>query len=151
MPLGNWENPASVVRAILGGALAVATLILGLVWLTTGAVDRHLVELLGLLWVFWVVFHDTLNLVLRPLARLFTSVAYGDAAPSFTIEEETTYLERLLDSPAADRHRRVLTAVRLAEIYRTHQHDAAKADALLATMRARYPDARELDAVLPAS
>jgi len=143
---GSWDDPATVVRALLGGALAVATVILGLVWFVTGALDRHLAELLGVLWVFWVVFHDTLNLVVRPLGRMFTSVAYGDAPPAFTIDEETAYLERLLDSPAADRHRKVLTAVRLAEIYRTHQGDGGRADRLLAEMRARYPDARELDA-----
>jgi len=149
VPFGSWEDPATVVRALLGGALAVATLVLGLIWLTTGVLDRSVAELLGVLWVFWVVFHDTLNLVLRPLARLFAGVAYGDAAPSFTIDEETTYLECLLDSPSADRHRRVLTAVRLAEIYRTHQHDPAKAEGLLTAMRTRYPDAPELHAALP--
>jgi len=41
-------------------------------------------------------------------------------------------------------HREILAGIRLAEIYRTHQHDPAKSAALLARLRAKYPDAPEL-------
>lgn len=145
-----FEDPVQAVRAILGGTLAVATLMLLVTWLSTGHLDWQWAGFVGLLWGFWAVFQDTLHLVLRPLMKIFTGVALGESpAPAFTIAEETALLERLLDSPAADRHRKVLTAIRLAEIYRTHEKDGAKADRLLARMRAAYPDARELDVTIP--
>ena len=147
---GRFEDPVQAVRAILGGTLAVATLILIVMWLSTGHLDWQWSGFVGLLWVFWAAFQDTLTLVLRPLIKIFTGAALGAGpAPAFTIAEETTLLERLLDSPTADRHRKLLTAVRLAEIYRTHEQDGVKADRLLARMRADYPDARELDVSLP--
>jgi hypothetical protein len=43
----------------------------------------------------------------------------------------------------------VLAGIRLAEIYRTHQHDAAKAEAVIARLVSRYPDAPELKYVRP--
>lgn len=149
---GRFEDPVAAVRAILGGALALATFILVGMWLSSGHFDWQWGRFVGLLWIFWAVFHDTLNLVVRPLMQIFTGAALGDSpAPTFTIEEETALLERLLESPTADRHRKVLTAIRLAEIYRTHERDHAKADRLLAETRAHYPDARELDGTLPRS
>jgi hypothetical protein len=51
--------------------------------------------------------------------------------------------ERMLTGPLPP-HQAVLIGLRLAEIYRTLQHDDAKADALLARMRATYPNAPEL-------
>ena len=143
---GRFETPAAAVRAVLGGTLGVATLALAVTWLWGGTVDWRLGAFVSALWVFWAVFHDTVNLVVRPLMEILTGVVYGTAdAPAFTLDEETAFLERLLESSTADRHRKILTAVRLAEIYRTHQHDPAKADRLLAEMRVRYPEARELD------
>jgi hypothetical protein len=60
------------------------------------------------------------------------------------IEQETQMLEALLAHPPPVRHRELLAGIRLAEIYRTHQHDRGKSDALLARLRAKYPDAHEL-------
>ena len=51
--------------------------------------------------------------------------------------------------PAPPPHRVVLAGIRLAEIYRTHQHDAAKAEAVIARLVSRYPDAPELNNVRP--
>jgi hypothetical protein len=39
-----------------------------------------------------------------------------------------------------------LAGIRLAEIYRTHERAPEKADALIARLVARYPDAPELAA-----
>jgi hypothetical protein len=67
------------------------------------------------------------------------------AATRITIEQETALLERLLDAdPPPNAHRAALAGIRLAEIYRTHQHAPAQADALIARLSARYPDAPEL-------
>jgi predicted component of type VI protein secretion system len=67
------------------------------------------------------------------------------AETRITIEQETALLERQLDAdPPPPAHRAALAGIRLAEIYRTHQHAPAQADALIARLTARYPDAPEL-------
>src|SRR2546425_1840101 len=64
---------------------------------------------------------------------------------AITIQDETVMLERLVDAdPPPPPHRVVLAGIRLAEIYRTHEHDAAKAEAIIARLISRYPDAPEL-------
>ena len=64
-----------------------------------------------------------------------------------TIEEETAALERLIDAtPLPSAHQAALAGIRLAEIYRTHEHAPEKAAALLARLAVRYPDALELGA-----
>src|SRR5260370_1309263 len=86
--------------------------------------------------------------VVEPLGRFFqVQLAGGDmpAGTRITIDQEITLLERLLDAdPPPSAHRAALAGIRLAEIYRTHQQDPAQADALLARLAARYPDAPEL-------
>ena len=68
-----------------------------------------------------------------------------------TIQDETAMLEHLVDAdPPPPPHRVVLAGIRLAEIYRTHEHDAAKAEAVIARLMRRYPDAPELKYVRPA-
>jgi len=78
----------------------------------------------------------------------------GGAMPggrAITIQDETAMLERLVDAdPPPPSHRVVLAGIRLAEIYRTHEHDAAKAEAVIARLISRYPDAPELKYVRPA-
>src|SRR5438034_9172746 len=70
---------------------------------------------------------------------------------AITIQDETVMLERLVDAdPPPPPHRVVLAGIRLAEIYRTHEHDAAKAEAVIARLISRYPDAPELKYVRPA-
>lgn len=87
--------------------------------------------------------------MLSPLATLLGnlithgSAGFGAPGAAFTIQEETVMLERrLVQGPTA--HQRILAGIRLAEIYRTHQRDAAKAQALVARLCAQYPDASEL-------
>ena len=64
-------------------------------------------------------------------------------APESIADQQTRY-ERMLAGGALDPHQAVLLSIRLAEIYRTLQHDDARADALLARMREAYPNAPEL-------
>ncbi len=60
-----------------------------------------------------------------------------------TIDEQTGRLERMLEQETTPHHE-IMVGIRLAEIYRTRQKDTAKSDALLARLRAKYPDAPEL-------
>ena len=73
--------------------------------------------------------------------ELFLSDHLG--APESIDDQEARY-ERMLAGGALDPHQTVLVGIRLAEIYRTLQHDDAKADALLARIRVAYPNAPEL-------
>ena len=91
--------------------------------------------------------------MVEPFGRFLGNALTGGAmpgGPAITIEDETILLERLLDAdPTPPTHRVVLAGIRLAEIYRTHQHDAAKAEALIDRLVGRYPDAPELKYVRP--
>jgi tetratricopeptide repeat protein len=60
-----------------------------------------------------------------------------------SIDDQVARYERMLQGPL-EPHQAVLIGIRLAEIYRTLQHDDAKADALLARIRETYPNAPEL-------
>ena len=148
-------SPLAVVRGILGGALVVATALVVIVYLDSGHLDTRFVALVGGLWVIWGVFHDLLGIVVQPLAAFFGDQLTGtrDDSPPLLIdiERETAMLERLVADPPPVAHREILAGIRLAEIYRTHQHDPAKSAALLAQLRAKYPDAPELkhDAGVP--
>jgi hypothetical protein len=84
--------------------------------------------------------------VLEPAGRFFLGQLSGgpalpDAAES--LDEHTARLERLITQPL-EPHHEILVGIRLAEIYRLNQRDPAKADALLARLRAKHPDAPEL-------
>jgi hypothetical protein len=141
-------SPLAVVRAALGIALVVATVILCVLYFDTGHLDSHIVALIVALWLFWGVFHDLLALLVQPLAAIIGAGLTGDQDPGpslrIDIERETEMLERLVADPPPVPHREILAGIRLAEIYRTHQHDQSKSDALLARLRAKYPEAREL-------
>ncbi len=89
------------------------------------------------------------------LERLLTK--YPDAPELFhndrlgmpeSIEDQVARYERMLQGPL-EPHQAVLIGIRLAEIYRTLQHDDAKADALLARIRETYPNAPELSHARP--
>lgn len=142
-----------VLRGILGGATAVAALALVAVSLGLKRVEWRLVALTLTLWSAWGFFDALLASVVEPFGRFVGNAFTGGAMPggtAITIEDETAMLERLVTAdPPPPRHRVVLAGIRLAEIYRTHEHDAAKADALIDRLVARYPDAPELKYVRP--
>jgi hypothetical protein len=143
----------AVIRGILGAASVLVGLALIVVSIDAGHVEWRLVALLLSLWGAWSFFGALLDSVVEPLGRFLGTALTGGAMPggrAITIGDETAMLERLLDAdPPPPRHRAVLGGIRLAEIYRTHQHDAAKADQVIARLVARYPDAPELAYVRP--
>lgn len=142
-----------MVRGILGAALGLALLALVVLFLGSGRVEWRLVALVLTLWGAWSCFDSIFGSLVEPLGRFVANALTGGAMPgdvTITIEQETAMLERLLEAdPPPAPHRAALASIRLAEIYRTHEHDAAKADALLDRMVARYPDAPELKYVRP--
>jgi hypothetical protein len=147
----DFADPPSL-RAVLRGILGAATLLVGLalvvVSIAAGHVEWRLVALMLSLWGAWSFCGALLESVVEPLGRFLGNALTGGALPgdsAITIDDETAMLERLLDAdPPPPRHRAVLAGIRLAEIYRTHQHDAAKADQVITRLVARFPDAPEL-------
>ena len=137
-----------MVRGILGAASVLVGVALIVVSIAEGHVEWRLVALLLSLWGAWSFFGALLDSVVAPLGRFVGSALTGGAMPgdrAITIEDETAMLERLLDAdPPPPQHRVVLAGIRLAEIYRTHQHDAARAQQVINRLVARYPDAPEL-------
>src|SRR5207245_2738412 len=87
---------------------------------------------------------DGLVLPARATAVNLLHQGCGDTVPTVD-EQERAALERLRGAlPPPSPHRLIIAGIRLAEIYRTHQKDAAKADALIARLAAEHPDAPEL-------
>jgi hypothetical protein len=141
-------SPLAVVRGFLGAALLLASIGLVVGFMSTGHLDRSVAALVGVLWLIWGVLHDLVGRIFQPLLGFLGGQLLGgaDAGPPVQIDlaRETAMLERLMENPPPVPHREIIAGIRLAEIYRTHQGDRAKSDALLARLRAKYPEAREL-------
>jgi hypothetical protein len=136
------------MHGILGSATLLAVLALLFVLIATRQVPWRLVALTLSLWGAYGFFDALTGGVVEPLGRFFQGQLAGGDMPGetrITIEQETALLERLLTGdPPPNAHRAALAGIRLAEIYRTHDHAPEKADALLAELAARYPAAPEL-------
>src|SRR5213076_2558126 len=137
----DFADPPSlrgVVRGILGVAMALAGLALVVVSIGAGHIEWRLAALVLALWSAWGFFDSLFGWVLEPLGRFVGNALTGGVMPggtAITIQDETVMLERLVDAdPPLPRHRVVLAGIRLAEIYRTHEHDAAKAEAVIARL-----------------
>src|SRR5438067_11009648 len=96
---------------------------------TTSArhIEWRLVALVLALWGAWGFFDSLFGWVLEPLGQFVGNALTGGGMPGgtvITIQDETVMLERLVDAdPPPPPHRGVLAGIRLAEIYRTHEHD----------------------------
>jgi len=152
----DFADPPSlrgVMRGILGTALALGCVALVAVSISTRHIEWRLVSLVLTLWAAWSFFDGVFGTLLEPLGRFMSNALTGGAMPggtTITIDQETEMLEHLVHSdPPPPPHRVVLAGIRLAEIYRTHQRDAAKAEALIERLLERYPEAPELQYVRP--
>lgn len=152
----DFADPPSlrgVVRGILSAALALGCVALVAVSISTRHIEWRLVSLVLTLWAAWSFFDGLFGTLLEPLGRFMSNALTGGAMPggtTITIDQETEMLEHLVHSdPPPPPHRVVLAGIRLAEIYRTHQRDPAKAEALIDRLLERYPQAPELQYVRP--
>jgi len=155
LPVDVTDPPSvrGVVRGILGTAIALVGLAFIVISIDAGHIEWRLAALVLALWGAWGFFDSLFGWVLEPLGQFVGNALTGGSMPGgtvITIQDETVMLEHLVDAdPAPTPHRVVLAGIRLAEIYRTHQHDAAKAEAVIARLVSRYPDAPELKYVRP--
>jgi hypothetical protein len=139
-------SPRSFVRRALGLATLVAAGLLLFVLVTTGHIEWKLVTLVGFLWAAWSFLGGLYTQLIEPAARFLADQLTGNVSlpgASETLDQQTARLERMLVQ-GGPRHHELMVGIRLAEIYRTRQHDLGKSDALLARLRAKYPDAPEL-------
>ena len=140
-------SPRAVVRGILGVAMVGAALAVVVSFFATGAVAWKAVALLAALWGAWGFLGGLFDLIVAPLGRFLGNALGGGEPPPPSdtgLAQETAMLEHLLAGGSLARHREILVGVRLAEIYRLQQRDAAKAEALIARLESKYPDAPEL-------
>lgn len=131
---------------MLGAATAVAALALVGMLLATGHLEWRLVALVALLWAAWGFLEGIFAQVIEPAGRFLADQFAGNLPmpeEDYSIDEQTVRLEHLLTQRLRPHHE-ILIGIRLAEIYRTHQRDDAKSEALLARLREKYPEAPEL-------
>jgi hypothetical protein len=139
-------SPRAVFGRFLGGATLVAVLALLGTLIATGHIAWELVTLAGVLWAAWGFVGGLFSEVIEPAGRFLANQLTGNLQMpehDYSIDEQTARLEHLM-TQGLRRHQEILIGVRLAEIYRTHQHDETKSEALLAQLKDKYPDAPEL-------
>ncbi len=139
-------SPRAVVGRILGLATAGAVLLLLILFFSTGQVDWRLVAFIGVLWAAWGFIGGLFGDLIEPAGRFLMDQLTGNVAlpgPAETLAEQAARFERML-AEGVEPHHEIIMGIRLAEIYRINQHDPAKAAALVAGLRAKYPDAPEL-------
>jgi hypothetical protein len=139
-------SPRAVVGRILGLATAGAVLVLVFLFVSGGQFDWSLFAFIGVLWAAWSFISGLFGDVIEPAGRFLLDQLTGNVAavgPGETLADQTARFERML-AEGVEPHHEIIMGIRLAEIYRLNQHDPAKAAALVARLRAKYPDAPEL-------
>ncbi len=140
-PIGPIPSPGAVGRRFLATATIVAAL-LGVLgdarWLAASGA-------FGIAWWGWDFIWQN---VLGPLGGWFTGMLTGTATvqegPDLSLDDTIRLLENHLAADGVPRHVQIQSALRLAEIYRVSRQDPERANAVLAKVRARWPDAPEL-------
>lgn len=136
-----FQSPSAVGRTMFGAA-TVLTALLGL------AGDARWFAASGAFGTAWWAWDAVWDSVLGPLGGWFSGMLTGtadvDEPPDLTLDDTVRLLESHLTADGVTRHVQIQSALRLAEIYRLNRKDPAKADEVLARVRAKWPDAPEL-------
>lgn len=138
------------IGPLVRGAFAVGAVLFGVLGIALHGNTRLLAAAAacGTLWTLWDIVWER---VCQPLGGWLTDTLLegggpglgGPSAPLPTLDEDIAHLEGYLQR-GATRHVEIQAAIRLEEIYRTVKHDPERARAVIARIKARYPDAREL-------
>jgi len=144
--LGPPSSPRTVGRRFF----AIATIVSALLGVTG---DPHWLAASGAFGVVWWAWDALWENVVGPLGGWFTGMLTGTAdvetPPDLTLDDTIRLLEDHLSADAVPRHVQIQSALRLAEIYRLNRHDPARAEEVLARVRARWPGAPELERAGP--
>ena len=141
LPRSRLQSPGTFGRQLFG-VVTVVTALLGLLgdarWFAASGAC-------GIAWWAWDFLWDN---VLGPLGGWFSGMLTGTATveepPDLTLDDTIRLLESHLAGDGVTRHVQIQSALRLAEIYRLNRKDEAKAEAVLARIRSKWPDAPEL-------
>jgi hypothetical protein len=140
-------SPSAVGRWAFGGA-TIAAALLGLL-----LKDVRLLAAAGAFGTVWWAWDLLCDNVLGPIGRLFTGAITGasgvEEPPDLTVDDTVRLLESHLATDGVPRHVQIQSALRLAELYRFTRHDPAGADEVIRRMRAKWPDAKELQVPSP--
>ena len=109
-------------------------------WLSTGRGDWKLIAFAGLVLTLTDVFATFLGMVGSGLSGMLQGSV-------ITLDDEIADLELRLADPTLPAEHEIPAALRLAEIYRKYRHDSHRAAGLVDRVRAKYPDAPELQGV----
>lgn len=135
--MSDSPSPPAVVRGFATAAAAVALAVFAFEWLSTGSADWRLAAFAGLVLALSDVFVTLLGMAGAGLSRMLQG-------SGVTLDDEIADLERRLADPTLAAEHEIPAALRLAEIYRKYRHDSRRAEALVGRVRAKYPDAPEL-------
>lgn len=139
-------TPRPFVRQFFGLTTLVALGLVAFFLISTGRIEWKLVTFAGFLWAAWSFLSGLFTQLIEPAGRFLANQLTGNVSLPVaheTIDEQTARLERLLEQGTTPHHE-IMIGIRLAEIYRTHQKDLAKSDAVLSRLRTKYPEAPEL-------
>ena len=143
---GPVTSPSVIGRRFLATATIVAV-VLGL----TG--DPRWFAASGAFGVAWWAWDAVWENVLGPIGGWFTAMLTGtygvEAPPDLTVDDTIRLLEGHLSADAVPRHVQIQSALRLAEIYRLSRQDPERARDVIARVRARWPNAPELQRFEP--
>ncbi len=128
------------MRRFATAAAVVALAVFAYQWLSTGSGDWRLVAFAALVLTLTDVFVTLVGTAGAALSRLFQGSA-------ITLDDEIADLELRLKDPTLSAEHEIPAALRLAEIYRKYRHDSHRAERLVDRVRAKYPDAPELQGV----
>lgn len=137
-------SPLVVFRRIIGGALVLAVLALGVELLASGDLEWRLVALALALWALWGAGSEVYDRLLEPFARFLQGQIFSGRI--ITLDDEVADLEHRLASGTLPPEGEILATVRLAEIYRRYRADLPRATELLDRLLLKYPDSPELRA-----
>ncbi len=129
-----------IVRRFATVAAAVALAAFAYQWLSTGSRDWKLVAFAGLVLTLTDIGATFLGMAGSMLSSMFQG-------STITLDDEIADLEQRLADPTLTADHEILAALRLAEIYRKYRHDSQRAEGLISRVRAKYPDAPELQGV----
>ncbi len=140
---------SGAVRLVLG----LATLVFAAAGFVFGR-NPQLFVAAGACATMWWAWDFLVEYVFEPIEAFAHHLLQGGAAqgdPSVhrpTLDDTVRLLESHLANPTSAKVD-INAAIRLEEIYRTAKKDSAKAQAVIRTVRERYPDAPELERFVP--
>ena len=139
---GSATSPSAIGRRALGIA-TIASVVFGLAgdarWFAASAA-------FGTAWWGWdFLWANVIGPLGDWLTGMLTGTAMVEEPPDLSLDDTVRLLESHLAASGVTQHVQIQSALRLAEIYRITKKDPARAREVIERVRARWPDAPELE------